>query len=304
MGHMTMTPPLECTKWAGLPVRLVPLDPGPDAEPLHAAFGDPEAMRHWHVPPMRDLRETRHQLEQFLAPDGAEHWAIQTDGVTVGTVGLLGDGDPVGVQWVVVPEWQGRGVAGAAAAAAIEYALGDGGRDRVEAWVNVTNTASLGVAHRAGLRTRGRLATRHPHEDAPHEIIVLGRERADVPPSPVLTVAPTLVVADPSSSAAILTAVFGGTIQALVGDPADLVILGLDPWSGSSRIQLRRRAREAPPVPVELTLDVSRGVDGLTARARAHGLVVEQDPADKPWYRRESTVVLADGHYITVSGPL
>ena len=51
-----------------------------DAESLHEAYGDAEAMRHWDHPPSRDVSQTAERIRTSAEVDPRWHgmWAIQT----------------------------------------------------------------------------------------------------------------------------------------------------------------------------------------------------------------------------------
>jgi RimJ/RimL family protein N-acetyltransferase/catechol 2,3-dioxygenase-like lactoylglutathione lyase family enzyme len=289
-------------------LRLDPLDPTTDAADLHAAFADPGAMRFWDTPPTTGVEDTRQRLAAYREPRGAPQWTVreEPDGPAVGLVGLIGPADAPGLRWLVVPGRWGEGIGSEATTALVEYALGDGGVARVEAWIEVGNLASLGVARKAGLTYRGRLPQHYPHRPDPHASLVLGRA-ADPRADAVIGVVPELMVADPARTATLLAGVFGGCVQHVVGDPAELAVLGLDPWNGSARVHLvgaggplgRFRIR-----PTRLTVETATELEAVHRRACDAGLRVEQEPRDEPWHRREAVFRLPEGHWITVSGPL
>jgi RimJ/RimL family protein N-acetyltransferase len=51
-----------------------------DAEGLHEAYGDADAMRHWDLPPSVDVSQTVERILAFAEADARWHgmWAIQT----------------------------------------------------------------------------------------------------------------------------------------------------------------------------------------------------------------------------------
>ena len=51
-----------------------------DAEGLHEAYGDPDAMRHWDHPPSRNVSQTAERIRMSADADPRWHgmWAIQT----------------------------------------------------------------------------------------------------------------------------------------------------------------------------------------------------------------------------------
>ena len=209
---------------------LTPLDPDRDAQALHAAYRDPDVMRWWNTPVRLDVADTRRDLASGVAAEGARIWAVREAQEPVGLVGLLGDVDVPGLTWLLCKAAWGRGLMTEAAAAVVDHAFGALGLDRVEAWVDATNTRSLATARRIGLTERGRLAQRYPHREQPHESIVLGRARA-AEPTPVLNVEVTLPVRDVAAALDLLRSVLGARTLYSVGEPASMVGVVFGPWS-------------------------------------------------------------------------
>ena len=119
-------------------LSLTPLDPDRDAEPLHAAYSDPDVMRWWNTPLRVDIADTRGDLAGLLDGEGAHIWAVREADNAVGFVGLLGDVAVPGLTWLLRKQAWGRGLMTEAAAAVVEYAFGSLGLARVEAWVATT----------------------------------------------------------------------------------------------------------------------------------------------------------------------
>src|SRR5436190_18644079 len=64
-----------------------------DAEGLHEAYGDADAMRHWDLPPSRDVSQTAERIRMSAEADPRWHgmWAIQTHaGRFVGAINYHG----------------------------------------------------------------------------------------------------------------------------------------------------------------------------------------------------------------------
>jgi Acetyltransferase (GNAT) domain len=72
-------------------LSLAPLDPDRDSEALHAAYGDPRVMRWWNTPIRAEIADTRRDLVNSLAGEGAHFWVVHETEQPVGLVGLLGD---------------------------------------------------------------------------------------------------------------------------------------------------------------------------------------------------------------------
>lgn len=108
----------------------------------------------------------------------AEHWQGWSlvvegpDGTAIGAVALMLRPQPgvVGVgYWLLAPA-RGRGYAVRAVRLLSDWALGPCGLERVEAWVEPDNQASVAVLTRAGFREEGLLRS----------FLTLGGRRADV----------------------------------------------------------------------------------------------------------------------------
>nr|WP_158103353.1 GNAT family N-acetyltransferase [Crossiella equi] len=274
---------------------LRPLDHAADATTLHQVYSDPEVMAFWHHPVALEVPET---CKRLVESGWAHAWAVRESetGPALGLVGILGGVAVPGLSWILDRRYWGRGYAGEAAGAVVAHALGALGLPRVEAWVDVANTRSAGVARRAGLTERGRFAQRYPHREHPHETVVFGRSAAPEQ-SPVLGVVSTLSVRSVEKTISLLNALVGGQV---VYEEPEFAVYGLTPWSGGPQVYLSGTPR---PVPTALSLSVLDGLAAAHARAHALGLAVGPVEA-QPWGRREFTLVTSDGHEVTVTGPL
>jgi hypothetical protein len=63
---------------------LAPLDPGRDAQMLHAAYSDADVMRWWHTPLRVDVADTRRDLTEGLERAGAHLWVVRETEKPVG----------------------------------------------------------------------------------------------------------------------------------------------------------------------------------------------------------------------------
>ncbi|MFE3190200.1 GNAT family N-acetyltransferase [Nocardia sp. NPDC059240] len=95
--------------------------------------------------------------EKDFATDKFGFWAIRETGIDrplLGTAGLrrLDDGPDLEVVYSLDPGFQGRGLAGEAAAAVVAYGFEVLGLDRVLAEIDEGNAASIAVIERLGLR--------------------------------------------------------------------------------------------------------------------------------------------------------
>jgi RimJ/RimL family protein N-acetyltransferase len=120
--------------------------------------GDPAMMEHLGGPESeakiaeRQARYERMSSTQFKI-------VVEDSGEGVGWVGYWDrewHGEPVfEIGWAVVPEHQGRGIAAAATALAIEKAAGEHTRQSVYAYPAVDNGASNAICQRLGFDLQG-----------------------------------------------------------------------------------------------------------------------------------------------------
>jgi [ribosomal protein S5]-alanine N-acetyltransferase len=127
-----------------------------DAEGLHAAYGDAEAMRFWDFPASRDVEETASRIRQSLAVDERWHaaWGI-----------LLRAGDFAGMinyhqrqpwnrrlelGWILAPAFWRQGLMTEAARVVLHHCFTEMDTHRVEATIEPENTASRALAAKLG----------------------------------------------------------------------------------------------------------------------------------------------------------
>ena len=109
-------------------------------------------------PTEADLRSRYEFLEGRRSPDGTESWLnwIVFELATGSAVGVMqatvfDDGTKADVAWIIAPPWQGRGYAGDAAVALVDW-LGARSVEQVTAHIHPRHQASRRVAAAAGLR--------------------------------------------------------------------------------------------------------------------------------------------------------
>ena len=100
-----------------------------------------------------DAKIVKRQASYALA--GSKQFKVVAGGEDAGWVGYWERGDDYEIGWAVLPEFQGRGVAGAAAAAALERARAEQDRRFVHAFPSVDNPASNAVCRRLGFELLG-----------------------------------------------------------------------------------------------------------------------------------------------------
>jgi RimJ/RimL family protein N-acetyltransferase len=122
---------------------------------LERLMGDPGMTEHLGGPESREkLRERQGRYERHEVGDRMFKIVDLASGAGVGSVGFWPkewrDERVYEVGWMVVPEFQGRGVAVAATAWAIEFAKHDGGRRFMHAFPNVDNGPSNAICRKLG----------------------------------------------------------------------------------------------------------------------------------------------------------
>ncbi|TCC37652.1 GNAT family N-acetyltransferase [Kribbella speibonae] len=279
---------------------LVAFDLERDLAALHAMFSDPEWARGGYMTPTTSVDESRERLAREFGDNGGWTWVLRVrpDEDAAGVIGVFSDqGSSIrGMGWYLRRERWGAGLMSEAARAVSDHLLLQPSITGVEAWIDSRNGRSIAVARHAGLDLVGRLPRTHYGEIA--QSVVMGR--AAEPHDPVtLGVSPALHVQDVDGTARLLCDVLGLHVRFQLDD---LALLGFTEWNGQSGLEVRRATGAISPATV--TVDIGVLVDPLYAAARAAGLVDSTPPEDTPWYRRTFTLVLPEGHRLTISGPV
>lgn len=135
-------------------VKLEPWGSG-DLELLERLMGDPQMTEHLGGPESAEkLRQRQHRYEALEGGDRMFKIVDEESGSGVGSVGFWTkewrDHPVYEIGWMVVPEFQGRGIAVAATAQAIELAKHDAMHRCMHAFPNVDNTASNAICRKLG----------------------------------------------------------------------------------------------------------------------------------------------------------
>ncbi len=148
-------------------VRLVPWSE--DDFPLLVRLNAPEMTEHLGGPETTEQLELRHK--RYLAALASEAAYIfkvifDPEGVDAGGVNFW-DREWKGEQvyemgWGVVPEFQGRGIASAAVAQAVELARATNRREAIHAFPSVDNGPSNGICRKAGFELLGETHFEYP----------------------------------------------------------------------------------------------------------------------------------------------
>lgn len=125
-----------------------------DAEPLHAIFSNPVAMRWWSSLPHETLDQTRAWVEGMMAGNaaGAPDFVVEWNGRVIGKAGFWKLPD---VGYILHPDAWGRGVAREAVSAAIDHVFAAQLTDIVTADVDPENAASIRLLERLGFTRTG-----------------------------------------------------------------------------------------------------------------------------------------------------
>ncbi|GIF91323.1 hypothetical protein Cch02nite_47670 [Catellatospora chokoriensis] len=140
--------------------RLVRLVPWSDDDlELLRRINTPEMKRHLGGPETEEKVLARHQRYLALPHGRMFRVALAATGEPVGTIGHW-DREWQGEQvyetgWSVLPEFQGRGIAVAAAQAVIETARADGRHRWLHAYPGVDNLPSNAICRKAGFELVG-----------------------------------------------------------------------------------------------------------------------------------------------------
>ena len=281
---------------------LDPLDPVRDAPALHAMASDAEVhLYDSDSAASTSVDETASRLRLELTANDGTTWAIRLrGGDPIGTIGVFADQQSTirGVGWSLARAYWRQGITSEAARIVVPYLLAQEGVDGLEAWVDSRNLGSLGVARAAGMSERGRLP--RVYRDHVAQTVVMARAATPADPE-IFGVTPMLDVSDLDATIRILQSVLGLRVAWAYPDPPKVAFLAVAPWSGSAGFQLSKATGRI--VGTELTFEVGVSVDLIHDRAVAAGVAIVELPNDKPWYRREFSWRLPDGHLISVSGP-
>jgi RimJ/RimL family protein N-acetyltransferase len=138
-------------------VRLEPWGPG-DLALLQRLLGDPVMMEHLGGP--ESPEKIAERQARYEEPDSRQFRIVEDEaGEGVGWVGYWerewqGE-DVFEIGWSVLPEFQGRGIAGRATALAIERARSERTRRALHAYPGVDNGPSNGICRKLGFTPLG-----------------------------------------------------------------------------------------------------------------------------------------------------
>ena len=187
----TMTEPatlLPTLDTARLRLRCLKIE---DAPAAHQAYGDPEAMRYWDMPPSIDLEETERRLTRSLSVDPQWHatWTVLArrdgqlpDDQFVGMVNYHARQQwnrRLALGWILIPRFQGRGYMQEAVRAVLAHCFTVLNAHRVEAEIEPNNVRSARLAQRLGFQREGLLRDRLFVADRPRTQQMYGLLRSE-----------------------------------------------------------------------------------------------------------------------------
>lgn len=124
---------------------------------LQKLLGDSEMMQHLGGPESQEQILRRHQRYVHFPQDGTDHMfkvVLAQSGDEVGSVGYWKktwrDQSVYEMGWLILPGYQGQGIATQAAAATIEHARGEGRYHFMHAFPSVDNPASNAICRKLG----------------------------------------------------------------------------------------------------------------------------------------------------------
>ena len=128
-----------------------------DAEELHEKFGkDPDMYKFSGWNPYATPEMAQETVREFISSYDDEHfysWAMDIDGVLVGTIGAYDyDGETIEVGMSVAKDWQGRGIATEALQKVLVYLTDNEQIPCVTAWCAAENLGSRRAMEKAGMQ--------------------------------------------------------------------------------------------------------------------------------------------------------
>jgi [ribosomal protein S5]-alanine N-acetyltransferase len=135
-----------------------------DAEGLHQAYGDPEAMRFWDFAATRSVADTAALIKGAVRPKITYGvWAIVQRGDGGSFVGMINyhhrevRNRRLELGWIVVPAYWRQGMMTEAARPVLDFCFKKLNTHRVEALIEPENVASRALAARLGFQQEGGL---------------------------------------------------------------------------------------------------------------------------------------------------
>ena len=136
-----------------------------DAEDVFEIFSDGEVMRYYDLLPFKNLEEARRQTRFFmqaLKDRTMIRWGIvlKENGKLVGTCGLFAfsdDDKKAELGYELNRNFQHRGIMSEAVALVLDFAFSSSDINRIEAFIEIPNTASQALAGKLGFVKEGEM---------------------------------------------------------------------------------------------------------------------------------------------------
>lgn len=164
---------------------------GSDAPALLALYGNADFMRYSGTVPWACIEDAN----AYLAADArqreegaAKRFGLQLSGALVGTCSLLNihpQGRRCEIGYGLAPDYWGRGLAGEAVDAVVDYAFSALAMRRVQANVDPRNAASVRLLERLGFQLEGTLREHHLVNQRPADSSIFGLLDSDWAGSPI-----------------------------------------------------------------------------------------------------------------------
>lgn len=158
-----------------------------DVPALFEIFGDPEVMRYWSSPPLKDIEAARELLDdirQHFAARTLFQWGVarKEDDRVIGTVTIfrvVRDHRRGEIGAVIGRGHWGAGLGSEAVTALIRFAFEDLDLHRLEADPDPNNLASIRMIERQGFKREGYLRERYFLDGEPHDALYYGLLRRE-----------------------------------------------------------------------------------------------------------------------------
>lgn len=292
-------------------LTLRPISLDEDAPALFRIYKQREAMRFMPTLPHQSVDQTRAELAQKMALDGAYVWAVclKDNDTPIGEIHYLGKTRIPGMGYMLHPQYWGQGLTVEACRATLDFGFKHIGYDRVELWIDENNSSSIRVAQKLGFKPRGRLAQKYSHEREYHFMLVYGmlaqEWRADsahlAPKGPRLfSMEPALLVHDVAATVEFYRDKLGFGIDFLYGDPPTHASVSRGEWTGNMvTIQLSQVPPEHEINPAAyLYIIMDAGLDRLCEQYRDCGVGIIEEPENQPWGLREFAIRDCNGYML------
>lgn len=162
-------------------LRLRPLVDG-DVPALFAVFNDPETMRYWTSPAMKDIAEAEallRDIERHAEAETLFQWGIarRDDDLVIGTCTVFRidrEHRRCELGYILRRDHWGHGLANEALTAIVRHAFGALGLHRLEADIDPRNFASIRLVERLGFKREGHLRERYFVADEIQDSLIYG----------------------------------------------------------------------------------------------------------------------------------